>query len=227
MPDMMIHSNTKSRGKPVEPTADTTSTTKSIKTTESLAKPAAPGVIVFVAEAKKTCEDEERAIAQMRLAIQPTLLIALILLYRKHNMPYDTVLTDSQITEAFKLEQTDCIFSIFYSGAQMMLYANYPTLMRKPAQSPPTPVTYEWKLVTLKLRVYQWKESMPMHVAWPIAVALLSVDMHRKRIEEKYKEDEVVEYLTSVDMISEPRPKPPPSEKAAQPSKPSKDYLSK
>ena len=229
---MMISSNTPSGAfyKPSEPTSqgskDAPETRQSSNSGSTSMPGAAPGVITFVAEAKQTIKDTFRAITQMRLAIQPTLLMALMLRYHEHNMPFDTVITTSRLKSMPKLDETDCIFTVFYSWDRYIFYANYPTLVEIPdttvdstADSRPGPTTrasakpakelvYRWKLVTVKLREYALDGWMELQDAFPITSALLAVSTHQRRIQERYKEKAVVQYLTAVDRISTPRPKP-------------------
>ncbi|OCH87792.1 hypothetical protein OBBRIDRAFT_889564 [Obba rivulosa] len=86
-------------------------------------------IVPIVAEAKEDVKQESGAVAQMSLAIHPTLLMLIILHYRKHGWDFDTPL-DTVVAKRRSLDSDAFIFSIFYCNTTVNIYANYPSITR-------------------------------------------------------------------------------------------------
>ncbi|TFY68867.1 hypothetical protein EVJ58_g759 [Rhodofomes roseus] len=194
-PDMFIQAKTTGK--------DLLSPTGNQPTTAIYANQATiPDVITFIAEAKRQSKQMKKAIAQMSIAVHPTLMINIIMHYRKHGIAYDAPLAK---VIPKPLDALDIIFGIYYAPDLISIIAFYPAIITENRKGRKAPF---WVVRARPVVNYRVTGKMSPDETETIFVALLTVARHNERLQEKYQEPTMVETLTKIHQESEQKPPP-------------------
>ncbi|EMD34850.1 hypothetical protein CERSUDRAFT_125379 [Gelatoporia subvermispora B] len=127
--------------------------------------------VIFVAEAKRQDIDLDQAVSQMAFAIHCTLIMLVIEHYSRHGLPFGPLVGDQM---NIALPSNFFIFSIYYSGDGMSIYANYPMLDYIRERG-----TYGWRLHCTLLRQYQFSSAtLTYRQRFTVYRAITAIEQH-------------------------------------------------
>lgn len=201
-PDMFIQA--KATGKILEKSPN-----ESLSSSEAI-----PDIITFIAEAKRNNKSFSQAVRQMTTAIHPTLLLNIIIHYQRHGLKFTDRLDE---VLQYQLDPLDIVLGAYYDNKTLHFTASYPVIVdnfdgtRKNRHK-----GYIWIIRVLTIASYDLSKILTATQAWTIFVAILTVNEHNIRLQQKAQNRQTIKALTKLHKRSIRRPQSTKKPRGAQ-----------